>query len=211
MAKRKNKQSAQDKASKLKERQREELGFAMRFLGINNTLITVVAIIIMFAPFSYIYNSDVAAKEAVVSGIGYAVSFITREFQSTASIYAQLAVPFYYYAKSWVLTLALVSFITLLAGVLSILFNFIIIVLKKYKLLTIGAILNIVSAVTSIVCYVITKSMSKSDILPTYCSGNPACSISGYSYITAIVFAVSALFSIMLVVYYIRKSKSLAE
>ena len=168
-----------------------------------------IALLLMFTAFAEVYNTDINGPEVKVSGFSFAIAGITRQFSSAASVYGDIAVPFYYYAESYTVnlaTMALIAFVLLAAGI-------VMQVLARVK----GAQLNIAAAAVSIlaavlffVCLGIANSMTGSDILPYYCSSNPACSIRSYAVFPAILALLAAGFNIFAVVKYFQVKKLLA-
>lgn len=183
-----NKQSiAQRKIVASKNKFLEENKKLRRFniVGILGLIITFLT---FFCVFAEIYNTtEGVGVEVKVRGFSFLVAGITGKYSSTSSTYGDMAVPFYYYAKTWCET---IGTLTLIAGILLVLS----IVLKtlstifNYNFLSfVFTVLDVVLSVLLIIVFVKALDMSNSEILPIYCSGNPACSIKSYAIVPALV------------------------
>lgn len=168
-----------------------------------------VALLLMFTAFAEVYNTDINGPEVKVSGFSFAVAGVTRDFSSASSVYGDMAVPFYYYAESYTVNLATAALVACIALIAAIVMQ----VLARVK----GAQLNIAAAAVSIlaavlffVCLGIANSMTGSDILPYYCSSNPACSIRSYAVFPAVLSLAAAGFNIFAFVKYLQAKKLLA-
>ena len=168
-----------------------------------------VALLLMFTAFAEVYNTDINGPEVKVSGFSFAVAGVTRDFSSVSSVYGDMAVPFYYYAESYTVNLATAALVACIALIAAIVMQ----ILARVK----GAQLNIAAAAVSIlaavlffVCLGIANSMTGSDILPYYCSSNPACSIRSYAVFPAILALLTAGFNIFAFVKYLQAKKLLA-
>ena len=151
-------------------------------------VLTLLALLPFFANFAEVYNSQLDNPiEVAVRGWSFFVAGLTGDYSSPDAVYGDLAMPFYYYAQEWCETIAIVSIFAVVFIVLSVAVQAIAAIKKMHGLNLVSAILGLISAVLMIVCYAKGVGMANSDILPIYCSGNPACSIKSYAIISAII------------------------
>ena len=144
-------------------------------------LALVAALLLFFLSWGYIYNTDIAGAEVSFRGWAALAGALTQNFTTMGGIYQDLAVPFYYYAPGYTTAaawLTLVAFIALAAGLV---IQCLLLFMKAHKTALAGAILNAVTGIGLIAVHLVVLSMKNSDILPIYCSGNPACSIRSYA------------------------------
>ena len=97
------------------------------------------------------------------------------------SIYGDLAVPFYYYATSYVESLTLYTLISLIGAVVAILVLIVAAAKKLYQLHGAALLLSAISTIFLLMSFGTALSMSNADILSVYCGGNPACSIRSFA------------------------------
>ncbi len=144
--------------------------------------IAVIALIVaLSADVVYIHNSgmtDNGGREVTVGGIALLRALFSDNF--TSAEYDNLAVPFYYYAQAWCRPLAVFAFLAVLAAALSAVVSVVALVSagkKEYLLSWFSLIGTALSFLMTAATFIIAVSMSGSQILPVYCSGNPQCSI----------------------------------
>lgn len=148
-------------------------------------LLSVIALIVMLAADAvYVHNTSMTTdggREVAVSGSAFLKALFTGTYTSAEAGYDDISMPFYYYAKAWCTPAAIFALVCLIAIILAFAASataFVFALLKKeleWTFLSLGA--SALLTVISIVFYAICLSMSGSQILPVYCSGNPACSI----------------------------------
>ena len=132
--------------------------------------------IFFFFGWCYVYNTDYGV-EVNCSGWNFICMSFCWNFKSTNKVFGDMAVPFYYYAKYYVIVLEIMTtvifYLTLALVALAIL-N-----LKKVsrKVTSIFMVVSIAYSVVLLAAFVTALTMNGSRILPKYCSGNPACSI----------------------------------
>ncbi len=148
-------------------------------------LFSVVMLILTLATDAvFIHNTDLTengGREVAVGGAAFLKALFTGNYTAAEPGYDDIAVPFYLYAQAWCAPAAVFALLTLLAVLLELIASGVALVFAfrkkefKWTILPLGA--SALCAVLTVVFYAICLSMSGSQILPVYCSGNPACSI----------------------------------
>lgn len=133
-----------------------------------------------------IYNTTIAGKEVSVSGFNCLWACLTGNYSSADAAYGDMAVPFYYYAKGYCENLGVLTLIAAILLILSAISQIVASFTKKPIVNVVSLALNLLLAVVLIVCFIVALRMNDSQILPKYCSGNPACSIKSYVVIPAV-------------------------
>ena len=132
--------------------------------------------VFFFFGWCYIYNTKYGV-EVGCNGWNFICMSFCWNFKSPNSIFGDMAVPFFHYAKYFVIILEILTtiiFYMTLALVALACFN----LKKPRRIITkVSLIVSIVYAVIILAAFVTALCMNASDILPGYCSGNPACSI----------------------------------
>lgn len=160
----------------------------------------VVSLLLNFMHWTDIYNTGIPGTEVVVNGWAYAFAGITRDFMSTSRIYNDLAVPFYYYAQTWCETLATLTLAAVAVMAVAVVCQVIASAAKLYAMNAVTAVLSAAGGGLLIACYAIALSMKDSQILPIYCSGNPACSIRSFAILPALVAIAAGVFCVVIFV-----------
>lgn len=171
------------------------------YLGIG--LIAVI-VLTFFVKWAGIYNTDIKDYEVSFSGFNALFAAFSGNYSSADKTYGDIAVPFYYYAAKYCKTLGaltIVSAITLLPALAS---QILTLAIKKQFLNVVSAALLVIEAIVLIATFATALSMSGSDILPIYCSGNPACSIKSYAIVPAIAALGAAVPHVIASVFYFR-------
>ena len=132
--------------------------------------------IFFFFGWCYVYNTDYGV-EVNCSGWNFICMSFSWNFKSTNAAFGDIAVPFYYYAKYYVIVLevmtTIIFYLTLVLVALAAL-N-----LKKVsrKVTTVFMVVSFIYSVALLAAFITALTMNGSRILPKYCSNNPACSI----------------------------------
>lgn len=184
----KNEKKEAARQAKLQQDKERRYAAATRKLGpfaVIALVITVLALLLLCVPFAEIYNSDIAGVEVGVSGFNFLAAAVTGNYSSADSLYGDIAVPFYYYAPAQTQQLATAVLILAVCLLLTVLAHVLTAALKKPQLLPLCAALSLIAAGLTVWCFFIRAGMTGSDILPIYCSSNPACSIRAFSMVPA--------------------------
>ena len=171
--------------------------------------IAVAELLLFFADWANIYNTDIGGTEVSIDGWACLASGLTGEFTTAGGIYKDMAVPFYYYAPAYCGPLASMTVAALIAVVVSIALQAILSVKKLYRVSVAAAIVEAAAGVLLLVCFLRARAMNASDILPYYCSSNPACSIRSYAIIPAILMLCAAAANVLPAVQYQKAQKLL--
>lgn len=132
--------------------------------------------VFFFFGWCYIYNTGYGV-EVGCNGWNFICMSFSWNFKSANRAFGDMAVPFYWYAEYFVVILeiltTIVFYLTIVLLILAC-FN----LKKPHRILVkISLILSIVYAVTFLGAFITALAMNGSDILPSYCSGNPKCSV----------------------------------
>ena len=173
--------------------------------------ISVLVLLLLFVSFADVYNSAAGAGvEVKVSGWSFVIAAITRDYNSTAKVYGNLAVPFYYYAGEWCESVATFTLIAAIAIIFTVVVQIIAVAVKKAHVLNgISAILGVVSAVMLIVSFAKGLGMKNGEILTTYCNNNPLCSIRSFAIFPALFCLAGSVVSTIAAVKYKNAAKLL--
>ena len=172
------------------EKQRKYNRVAKKFyvFPLSAFILTAVTLLLFFVNWALVYNTDMAGAEVKISGFNVLFASLGGNYDSAK--HGDMAVPFYYYAKSYCESLGVltaIAFFVLLANLVS---NALAFSLKAYKINAVSALLSVVEFGLLLACFIVALSMKNSEILSKYCSNNPACSIRSTAIVTALCSAV---------------------
>ena len=177
---------------KAKEQQYEAATKKLFIFPIIALALSVLILLLLFVNFVDIYNTTPGVGvENKVSGWSFAMSALTGKFTSPESIYDDMAMPFYYYAAKWCESVAIFALLSVIVIILNAAVQVVAIVKRFHILNCVSAILSFVTAALLIVCFAQGLAMKNGEILSTFCSGNPACSIRSFAIFPAL-FAVGS-------------------
>lgn len=159
-------------------------------------------LIFFFFGWCYVYNTDYGV-EANCNGWNFICMSFSWNFKSTNKAFGDMAVPFYYYAKYYVIVLEIMTTVIFYLTLALIVLGAINIKKNSKKIATIFMIVSIVNSVILLAAFITALTMNGSKILPRYCSGNPACSIQ-----SLIIFPFLLSVSIMVLNIVLRKKLS---
>lgn len=158
--------------------------------------LAAITLLCFFFDWAQVYNLD-AGVEVHVSGFSFMLASLTGAFTSEAPIYGNLSVPFNYYAEGYCIAMGVLTLLAVLALAAIIVLLIIGAAKRKYRLWLANAVLSAVAVVLLTACFAVGLAMNGSDILPIYCSGNPACSIRSYAVISVIAAALLSVSAFM--------------
>ena len=180
-----NRSDKQRRYEEVRRKQLQKELRALRPLDIAAIAVAAALLLCFFFDWAQVYNTDYGV-EVHVCGFSFAAAALTGGFSSTAAVYGDIAVPFYYYAQSYTTAMGALSLAAVAVGLACV-------ALPAVRLATgnrrcYGADIACAAAAAAllIACYAVGLAMNGSDILPVYCSGNPACSVQSYALIGAI-------------------------
>ena len=133
-------------------------------------------LVFFFFGWCYIYNKDYGV-EVNCSGWNFICMSFSWNFKSPNQAFGDIAVPFFHYAKYYVIVLEIMTtvifYLTLILIALAS-FN-----LKKANRLitTVFMVISFIYSATLLAAFITALTMNGSRILPEYCSSNPACSV----------------------------------
>ena len=133
-------------------------------------------LVFFFFGWCYIYNKDYGV-EVNCSGWNFICMSFSWNFKSPNQVFGDIAVPFFHYAKYYVIVLEIMTtvifYLTLILIALAS-FN-----LKKANRLitTVFMVISFIYSATLLAAFITALTMNGSRILPEYCSSNPACSV----------------------------------
>lgn len=144
-------------------------------------LLSILLLALFFCDLSYIHNTDVG-REVSVSVWSYAIATVSGSFSSPAAVFGDIAVPFYYYAETGTVLTGILSLILVLAALALAVLSAVVFLKRKYDLLPLLLFAAGVTVLLLVGSLISSLSLNGSQILPVYCSGNPACSIRSDAY-----------------------------
>lgn len=134
-------------------------------------------LIFFFFGWCYVYNTSYGV-EVGCNGWNFICMSFSWNFKSSNKIFGDMAVPFYYYAKYYVIVLEVLTMVMFYTTLVLIALAVVNLIKKPYLKVTTAFIpVSIINAVVSLGAFITALTMNNSRILPKYCSGNPACSI----------------------------------
>ena len=149
-----------------------------------------LALLLFFASWAHVYNTDMndgaGGWEVSVDGWACLAAGVTHDYTSSSPVYKDMAVPFYYYAPGSVETLCLLTLAAFVAAAVSLILQLAASMGKRHGLLLPAGVACAAGGALLAACFASALSMSGSDILPLYCSYNPACSIQSQAVLPAV-------------------------
>ena len=144
-------------------------------------LLSILLLALFFCDLSYIHNTDVG-REVSVSVWSYALATVSGSFSSPAAVFGDIAVPFYYYAETGTVLTGILSLVLVIAALALAVLSAVVFLKRKYDLLPLLLFAAGVTVLLLVGSLISSLSLNSSQILPIYCSGNPACSIRSDAY-----------------------------
>ena len=180
-------QAAREKALLAKKRR-------LRFFPLITLVITVILLLLMLADWAAVYNTTIAGNEVRISGFNCVSAGLSGNYSSeNQATFGDMAMPFNYYAGTFLRTLCALSVAVLFVVIVHLLIEVFATITNKQGAFNIIAIIfTVAEAALFIACYAVAISMKNAEILSGYCQGNPACSIQSQAIIPA-VFAILSL------------------
>ena len=144
-------------------------------------LLSILLLALFFCDLSYIHNTDVG-REVSVSVWSYALATVSGSFSSPAAVFGDIAVPFYYYAETGTVLTGILSLVLVIAALALAVLSAVVFLRRKYDLLPLLLFAAGVTVLLLVGSLISSLALNSSQILPVYCSGNPACSIRSDAY-----------------------------
>ena len=144
-------------------------------------LLSILLLALFFCDLSYIHNTNVG-REVSVSVWSYALATISGSFSSPAAVFGDIAVPFYYYAETGTVLTGILSLVLVIAALALAVLSAVVFLRRKYDLLPLLLFAAGVTVLLLVGSLISSLALNSSQILPVYCSGNPACSIRSDAY-----------------------------
>ena len=144
-------------------------------------LLSILLLALFFCDLSYIHNTDVG-REVSVSVWSYALATVSGSFSSPAAVFGDIAVPFYYYAETGTVLTGILSLVLVIAALALAVLSAVVFLRRKYDLLPLLLFAAGVTVLLLVGSLISSLALNGSQILPVYCSGNPACSIRSDAY-----------------------------
>ena len=144
-------------------------------------LLSILLLALFFCDLSYIHNTDVG-REVSVSVWSYALATVSGSFSSPAAVFGDIAVPFYYYAETGTVLTGILSLVLVIAALALAVLSAVVFLMRKYDLLPLLLFAAGVTVLLLVGSLISSLALNSSQILPVYCSGNPACSIRSDAY-----------------------------
>ena len=144
-------------------------------------LLSILLLALFFCDLSHIHNADVG-REVSVSVWSYALATVSGSFSSPAAVFGDIAVPFYYYAETGTVLTGILSLVLVIAALALAVLSAVVFLRRKYDLLPLLLFAAGVTVLLLVGSLISSLALNSSQILPVYCSGNPACSIRSDAY-----------------------------
>lgn len=144
-------------------------------------LLSILLLALFFCDLSYIHNTDVG-REVSVSVWSYALATVSGSFSSPAAVFGDIAVPFYYYAETGTVLTGILSLVLVIAALALAVLSAVVFLRRKYDILPLLLFAAGVTVLLLVGSLISSLALNGSQILPVYCSGNPACSIRSDAY-----------------------------
>ncbi|MCD8308852.1 MAG: hypothetical protein LUD19_03270 [Clostridia bacterium] len=145
----------------------------------------------------YVYNvgtssttGDKIGTEVSVSGWSMFFATLFGQFESAASIYGDVAVPFYYYAQTYIIILGVITVVSVVVIIAIAALYAVALAKKKHSLVYVAMSLEIILLLLLIGAMAVALAANGSDILSQYCQNNPDCSVRTLTYVPIAVSAV---------------------
>lgn len=164
-------------------------------------LLSILLLALFFCDLSYIHNTDVG-REVSVSVWSYALATVSGSFSSPAAVFGDIAVPFYYYAETGTVLTGILSLVLVIAALALSILSAVVFLRRKYDLLPLLLFAAGVTVLLLVGSLISSLSLNSSQILPVYCSGNPACSIRSDAYFPLLAAIAMLTFAIVAAVKY---------
>ena len=181
----------------------------LRPLSAASAAILAAVAAMFFVTWADIYNTDIAGAEVSFSGFNCLLAALTGGYSSAQALYGDIAVPFFYYAESYVRSLGVLTAVSMGLLLAALVCQIVAWAKKLWPAMLAGAVLNAAAMATLAACWITARSMNGSDILPIYCSGNPACSIRSYAVVPAVTALAALAFGVVGAVKYLRARRLL--
>ena len=183
-----NKKTREENVRKDKERRFRIANDSLFPLETVAAAVSLLVVLAFFLSWAYVHNTDVGI-EVKVSGFNTFIAAITGRYSSADGSVGDMAMPFYYYAKTYCERLGVCTVVALFAVsaqfIVSVI-NAALSLFRKKRFLNYPlAVLSVASAVIFILCFITALSMKNADILSVYCGGNVKCSIRSLAIIPA--------------------------
>lgn len=148
-------------------------------------LLSVLALLLFFVDWAQIFNTGIPGTEVSFSGFNVLIASVSG-YTKTGKAYGDVAIPFYYYAEKYIERLGALTWLALILLIAIVSLQIIALATKKPVMNYITTVIGLLLFVVLTIAFVVALGMNDSQILPIYCSGNPACSIRSYAIIPAI-------------------------
>lgn len=177
---------------------------AFPFIGLG---LLAAALLLFFARWLAIFNSDIPGIEIGVNGFSAAICALTGNYTLPDGIYGMMAA-FYYWAPEPCQPFATAALLSLCSLIVGLVIYLIAGLKKAHALDAAGACFSVISAICAIVSFAYARSMEP-DMIAGYCSGNPACSLQSNALLPAVAALAAAAVGIFAFVKYLGARKRL--
>ncbi len=194
-------------ALKKKQRAFEGVCKSLRPLGRASAILQAIALLLFLVPFICIYNTDIPGIEIKVGGFSAALCALTGQFTNVGAVFGNMDI-FNHFAPTHCRTVAICAAAAAVLLLVSLVMCVLLLIGKAPALHTPAAAMQFAAGVALIVGFAFALAMSKTQLLPEYCSSNPACSVRSYAILSAIVTLVGGVVSLAAGIRYIKAKKN---
>ena len=208
IAKRSNRKYIEQRMLDEKKKKYDAANRRLRIFPLISLALAALTLVFMLVDWAAVNNSQ-SGIEVRVTGFNCVAAGLTGNYTSTASVFGDIAVPFNYYAASYLRPLAALSVAVMFVVIAHILVEiFASITNKQGAFHILSIVFCAVQFALFIACYAAALAMKDSEILSGYCNGNPACSIISQAILPAL-FSLFALASPIFGIVMSRRVKKL--
>jgi len=152
--------------------------------------INVVALLMCILPFVGIYNTDIPGIEIQVKGWHALFCGLTGNYTTAGTLYGNMDI-FNYYAPDACHALGLWGMIAMLVLIAAFAVTLAAVIAKQPLLCVCAFVVDLAAVVLLVLAYRSGMAVAQSDIIATYCQGNPACSVESYATFPAVLMIVA--------------------
>lgn len=176
--------------------------------------VLIFILLLLLVPFGYVHNTSMnngsGGSEVTFNGYNLLFAALSNNYSSANKAYGDIAIPFNYYARSYIVSMGPIMIISFVLILLAIAVNVFAFIKNRQELSLISLILFSLIFVLLFVLFIMALSMKNSLILPKYCSNNPACSIRSTAIFPSLVSIIGIIISSINFIQY-RKAKILLK
>lgn len=159
----------------------------LNIFNVTGLLAAALALLLFFVDWAQIYNTGISGKEIYFSGFSLLIASVSGYTKPGTDAAKGVRVDaFYYYAEKYIQRLGALTWLALILLIAIVALQIIALIKKKPVMNYITTVIGLLLFVVLTIAFVVALGLNESQLLPGYCSGNPACSVRSYAIIPAI-------------------------